>query len=99
MPKLFGDDGGSWEYQLLFQESFISNVKSWACQFCDILDKDGGHIDNPCSDIPKFPICPGFWASALLLPALASPSFLSNLIHHGNCQLGAFEAWGLQKMF
>lgn len=67
--------------------------------FYRILDRNWDYIDNLCSDILKLPICPGLSASALALPALAGLFFLSNLIHHGNCQLGASEAWGLLKMF
>ena len=68
-----------------------------SCLFYSMLDRDRDYIDNLCSDIPKFPICPGLFASAPALPALAGLSFSSNLIHHGSCQLGASEAWGLLR--
>lgn len=94
-----------WYQMPLLGEShlYISNFKSFlnralACS-CSILARNGVDLDSPCSDIPKFPVCPGLSTSAQALPALACVFFSSNLIHHGNCQLGAFESWGLQKMF
>lgn len=74
-------------------------LEQGSCLFCSILDRTRASIDDLCSDIPKFPICPGLSASAGALPTLASLSFSSNSIHHGNCQLGASGAWGLLKMY
>lgn len=65
-----------------------------SCLFYSMLDRGRDSIDKLCLDIPKFPICPALFASAPALPALAG---LSYLIHHGSCQLGAFEAWGLLR--
>lgn len=65
---------------------------------CGVLVRDVDPIDKSGSDITQSPICPGPFASVLTLASLSSPAFLSNLIHQGNCQLGASEARGLQKI-
>lgn len=81
--------------------SFVFNAVTSAYDSCflgDILDRDIDPIDKSCSDIAKSPICPGPSASVITLPFSSSPSFWSNLVNQENCQLGAFEAWGLQKI-
>lgn len=81
---------------------YISNFKSFQHSSglcCSLLVRNGDYLDNLCSDIPKFPVCTGLSTSAQALPAPACLFFLSNLIHHENCQLGAFESWGLLKIF
>lgn len=85
----------------LQESSFVFNVVTFAHGSCfpaNILDRDVDPIDKSCSDIAKSPICPGPSASAITLPFLSSPSFWSNLVNQENCQLGALEAWGLQKI-
>lgn len=104
--QTFGDEGGN----TMVPSVIVRRVLSLSAEFevipeqgpglfCSVLDRNRGYIDILCSDILKFPICPGLSASALTLPALACLYFLSNLIHHGNCQLGDFASWGLLKIF
>ena len=104
--QTFGDEGGntavpafSVRRVLPLYAKFEVIPEQGSGLVCSVLDRNRGYIDILCSDILKFPICPGLSASALTLQALACLFFLSNLIHHGNCQLGAFESWGLLKIF